>query len=80
MVPPCRAAHDAGARAGSTMKGDDLEDQGVSCTLPREQRGRLNFQHFMKNHYRVLTAVDENVGRLLDYLDKEGVAENTLLI
>ena len=34
----------------------------------------------MKNYYRTFLGVDDNVGRVLDYLDEEGLAENTLVI
>ncbi len=38
------------------------------------------YQRYIKDYLRVIRAVDENVGRLLDYLDKEGLAENTIVI
>jgi len=58
----------------------DFFDRGVDQRLPREQRKKLNYQTFMRNYYRVLAGVDENLGRVLDYLDKNGLAENTLVI
>jgi arylsulfatase A-like enzyme len=58
----------------------DFKDMGVAPDLPRERRKRLNFQQFMKQYYRVLLGVDENVGRVLDFLDRRGLAENTLVI
>lgn len=39
-----------------------------------------DWNEFMRNYYRVLTGVDENVGRILDELDRLGLAENTLVI
>ena len=39
-----------------------------------------DWQEFIRNYYRVLTGVDENVGRILDTLDELGLAENTLVI
>jgi arylsulfatase A-like enzyme len=58
----------------------DFASRGVAATLPRSERKRLNFQAFVKNYYRVLLGVDENLGRVLDYLDDERLAENTLII
>lgn len=58
----------------------DFAHLGVNKTMPREERARLNYQHFMKAYYRVLLGVDDNVGRVLDYLDKQKLAENTLVI
>ena len=57
----------------------DFRERGVPASLPRAERKRLNFQVFMKNYYRTLLGVDENLGRVLDYLDKEGLRENTLV-
>ncbi len=58
----------------------DFRERGVPRDLPPEERKKRNFQVFMKNYYRTLLGVDENVGRVLDYLDQSGLAENTLII
>ena len=38
------------------------------------------YQRYMHDYLACLRAVDESVGRLLDYLDKEGLAENTIVV
>src|SRR5918992_81042 len=58
----------------------DFRNRGVSPDLPAAERKRLNLEHLVKNYYRVLLSVDENVGRVLDALDKEQLARNTLVI
>lgn len=58
----------------------DLTSRGVPRYLPAAQRKHANLQTFVKNYYRTLRGVDENVGRVLDYLDKEKLAENTVVI
>jgi arylsulfatase A-like enzyme len=58
----------------------DFFDRGVPKDLPREERRKRNFQMYVKNYYRTLLGVDENVGRILDYLDQEKLAENTILV
>ena len=58
----------------------DFRERGVPASLPRAERKKLNFQVFLKNYYRTLLGVDENVGRVLDFLDKQGLAENTIII
>jgi arylsulfatase A-like enzyme len=57
----------------------DFRDRGVPLSLPPEERKRRNLQMLLKNYYRVLLGVDENVGRVLEFLDKDkdGLAENT---
>lgn len=56
----------------------DYRDE-VPRTLPAAERRRRNLQHMVKNYYRTLLAVDENVGRILDHLDRKGLASNTLV-
>ena len=41
---------------------------------------RWKYQRYIKNYLRCVKAVDENVGKLLDYLDKTGLAKNTVVI
>ena len=38
------------------------------------------YQRFMKDRYRTICGVDENLGRVLDYLDETGWADDTLVI
>jgi len=38
------------------------------------------FQRFVKDHYRAVYGVDENLGRVLEYLDHHKLADNTLII
>ncbi|KAF1711269.1 sulfatase [Pseudoxanthomonas kalamensis DSM 18571] len=52
----------------------------VDESLPEDQRLRAVYQAYIRNYYRVLLGVDENVGRVLDFLDKEGLAENTIVV
>ncbi len=35
---------------------------------------------FLRNYYRTLAGVDENVGRVLDTLDRQGFTENTVVV
>lgn len=58
----------------------DFRNRGVADTLPREERKRQNFQQLAKNYYRTLLSVDENVGRVLDFLDKNNLATDTIVI
>ena len=67
-----------GVSQASPAKSDFFK-RGVDASLPREQRKKLNYQMLMRSYYRVLAGVDENVGRILEFLDKNGLAENTLV-
>lgn len=41
---------------------------------------RWKYQRYAKDYLRCVDSVDENVGRVLDYLDETGLAENTIVI
>ena len=41
---------------------------------------RFMYQRYIKDYLRVIASVDDNVGRVLDYLDAEGLAENTVVV
>jgi N-acetylglucosamine-6-sulfatase len=41
---------------------------------------RWKYQRYIKNYLRCVRGVDEGVGRVLDYLDASGLAENTIVI
>lgn len=38
------------------------------------------YQRYMKDYLRSVAAVDEGVGRVLEYLDENGLAENTIVV
>ena len=38
------------------------------------------YQRYIKDYLRCIDSVDENVGKVLEYLDQAGLAENTLVI
>ncbi len=41
---------------------------------------RWKYQRYIKDYLRTIAALDENVGRVLDYLDENNLTENTLII
>jgi len=45
-----------------------------------EARVRYYYQRYIKDYLRCIASVDDSVGRILDYLDEAGLAENTLVI
>ena len=44
------------------------------------QLTKWKYQRYIKNYLRCIRAVDDGVGRLLDYLDDSGLAEDTIVI
>ncbi len=50
------------------------------ANLEGDDMVRWKYQRYIKNYLRCIASVDENVGRILDYLDWAGLAEDTLVI
>jgi arylsulfatase A-like enzyme len=62
-------------------QGDQFEGIGGQLeALPPAERNRQVYQHFIKAYLRCVASIDENIGRMLDYLDASGLAENTIVI
>ncbi|MGI9417633.1 MAG: sulfatase family protein [Geminicoccaceae bacterium] len=40
----------------------------------------FKYQRYIKRYLRTVASIDENVGRLLDWLDDAGLAENTMVV
>lgn len=45
-----------------------------------KERGAAAYQKYLHDYLSCVKAVDENVGRVLDYLDDQGLTESTLVI
>ena len=46
--------------------------------MTEKQKGKAAYQKYLHDYLGCVKAVDENVGRVLDYLDESGLTENTL--
>ncbi|HEY9553723.1 sulfatase family protein [Allosphingosinicella sp.] len=46
----------------------------------RQELDHFKYQRYIKRYLRTVVAIDENVGRLLDWLDKDGTAEDTIVV
>ena len=49
-------------------------------SMSDKEKMKWRYQRYMQDYLGCIAAVDENVGRLLDYLDESGLAENTLIV
>lgn len=67
---------------------DELPDLELRCKLTgeafrfasRDELKRFKYQRYMRKYLQCVHSIDENVGRLLDWLDEENLAENTVVI
>ena len=48
--------------------------------LDKIEARKKTYQKMIKDYLRCGAAIDDNIGRLLDMLDKEGLAENTIVV
>lgn len=57
------------------------KDTGENFTFKTHaELAEFKFQRYMQRYLRTIQSVDDNLGRLLETLEKEGVAENTVVI
>ncbi|MFJ7631233.1 sulfatase [Streptomyces sp. NPDC097595] len=85
-IPAPRTLHDdyshrAGAAAEAEMRMRDLLPQDLKAPVPegldeREER-EWRYHRYIKEYLRVIAALDENVGRVLHYLDVSGLDRST---
>ena len=55
----------------SQMRAGELSDKEIL---------RWKYQRYIKDYLRCIAAVDDGVGRILNYLDESGLAKNTIVI
>ncbi|KAJ5336366.1 uncharacterized protein N7506_004388 [Penicillium brevicompactum] len=62
------------------MRLIDKEDGTVFTFKTTQELAEFKFQRYMQRYLRTIQSIDDNVGRTLDFLDKEGLAENTIVV
>jgi len=73
------------AAANAKLKiGEDLKLRDLKQTPPPDLKGsafvKWAYQRYIKDYLRCVASIDDNVGRLLDFLEKEGLTKNTIVI
>jgi arylsulfatase A-like enzyme len=66
-------------RVGENMNKTDVK-QDIPTDLKGDELRKWAYQLYIKDYLRCIQSVDDNVGRLLDYLDAENLARNTIVI
>jgi arylsulfatase A-like enzyme len=81
LVPPS-GLESAALTAWLAAKPDEVTIMrgGVSVTLKGEPLTRWKYQRYMQDYLATIQSVDDNVGRLLDYLDRNALSKNTIVI
>jgi arylsulfatase A-like enzyme len=72
------------ARQATMHIDQDLNDNDLKMKPPEGLGGqelkKWKYQRYMRDYLACVQSVDDNVGRFLDWLDKNGLAENTIVI
>jgi arylsulfatase A-like enzyme len=81
LVPPAGLSP-AERRQWLQVKPDSvqLEVDGQTKTLEGRELARWKYQRYMQDYLACVQSVDDNVGRLVDWLDRHGLRENTLVV
>jgi arylsulfatase A-like enzyme len=58
----------------------EIEIDGQKRTLTGEALNRWKYQRYMQDYLACVQSVDDNVGRVLDWLDANGLRESTVVI
>ncbi|MDX1691350.1 MAG: sulfatase [Acidimicrobiia bacterium] len=61
------------------LTAEDLK-QPVPEGLSADDEIRWRYQRYIKDYLRVVASIDDNVGRLLDRLDRDGLADDTVVV
>ncbi len=78
-------SHRASPAANTTMTiARDLTTSDTKGDPPAglspEAEKKWKYERFIKDYLRCVASVDDNLGRLMDYLRKSGLADNTLVV
>ena len=62
----------------------DLDERDLKASIPEglteAEEISWRYQRYIKDYLRVVASMDDNIGRLLDYLDAEGLADDTIVV
>jgi arylsulfatase A-like enzyme len=73
------AAHEATMTIGHDLTRTDLK-MDPPPGLSEDGLLKWKYQRFIKDYLRCVASIDDNVGRILKYLDDSGLAKNTIII
>lgn len=71
---------DSRERAAYDFFYDSLTVDFKRRQLTGNALAEFKYQRYMRDYAKVVKSLDENVGRLLDHLEKEGLLDNTLVV
>src|ERR1022692_977581 len=81
-IPPPQGMNGTNLAEWKAGMDTEMEVVGAGKTnqLTGEALKKWKYQRYIKDYLRCIASVDDNVGRLLDYLDASGLRSNTIVI
>jgi arylsulfatase A-like enzyme len=73
------ASREATMRVADHLTPNDLKEQPPEGLTGRDLK-IWKYQRYMRDYLACVESVDDNIGRLLDHLDRQGLRDNTLVI
>lgn len=67
-------------KAAWDIRYDKVGEAFKEANLSGEALAKWKSDRYLKDYLACVKSVDDNIGRVLDYLDTEGLAENTIVI
>ena len=81
LVPPAGlAGADLTSWLAAKPESVTVTREGAPVTLTGEALARWKYQRYMQDYLATVQSVDDNIGRVLEYLDWTGLARNTIVV
>ncbi len=71
---------DSAQRAAWDAFYDPIIEDFYSRNLQGKELAEWKFQRYMRDYMKTVKSLDDNVGRVLDYLEQKGLLDNTLVV
>jgi arylsulfatase A-like enzyme len=78
LVPPKNLAPEQLERWNAAYQEENEAFRNAKLT--GKELVRWKYQRYIKDYLRCIASVDDNLGRVLEYLDKTGLANNTVVV
>lgn len=69
-----------GQKAAWNKHYQPIIEEFYKANLKGKELAEWKYQRYMRDYAKTVKSLDDNVGRVLDYLKKEGLLENTLIV
>lgn len=63
-----------------TLQKINREFEALWPSMNDQEKMSWKYQRYMQDYLATISSVDDNVGRLLNYLDERGLADNTIVV